>query len=276
MAVAMREGARTLAVFELLAMRNAFGVALLTAAMLWRPTLRHQVVTRRPLLHLYRNFMHFLGQYTWSTAVATMPFAIVFAIEFTMPIWLAILAVPILGERLTPGRAAAIGFGFVGVLLIMRPGVQSLAPNAWIPLAAAVFFAMTTIGTKKLTATETTFGILFWMNLLQLPMNLVFTGLDFPLRITGWTWLPVLGVCVTGFTAHFCLTNAFRHGDAILVTPLDFLRLPLIALIGWAFYAEPLDPWVLAGGCVILAGIMGNLWVETRAFARTAPPPGPA
>jgi len=101
-----------------------------------------------------------------------------------------------------------------------------------------------------------------WMNAMQLPMNLVGSSPSFVTRIDIAQALPMLGVAIAGLSSHFCLTNAFRHGDATIVVPLDFLRIPLIALIGWSLYGERLDGFVFAGAAIIIAGIFWNLRAE--------------
>jgi drug/metabolite transporter (DMT)-like permease len=113
-------------------------------------------------------------------------------------------------------------------------------------------------------AAQGTFAILFWMNLMQLPMNLAGSDLLFITRFEWWMALPLIGIGVAGLTTHFCLTNAFRHGDASVVIPLDFLRVPFIAMVGALFYAESLGGLVFAGGGLILAGIVWNLRAEAR------------
>jgi drug/metabolite transporter (DMT)-like permease len=181
-----------------------------------------------------------------------------------MPAWVAVFAALALGERMTPSRVGAVVVCFVGVLVIVRPGLGGFQPAAFIALGTAFAFALVAICTKKLVTTESTFAILFWMNLMQLPMN--FAGSD-PLFVTRLEWpmaLPVLGIALAGLSTHFCLTNAFRHGDASVVIPLDFLRVPFIALVGALFYAEPLDGLVFAGAGLILAGIVWNLRGEAR------------
>jgi len=94
---------------------------------------------------------------------------------------------------------------------------------------------------------------------MQLPMNLAGSSPAVLAKIDAVQALPMLGVAVAGLSSHYCLTNAFRYGDATIVVPLDFLRIPLIALIGWSFYGEPLDGFVFAGAAIIVAGISWNL-----------------
>jgi drug/metabolite transporter (DMT)-like permease len=263
-AVGVRALSGALSVFEILALRNAAGVAILLALVLPQPVLRAGLRPRRFPLHLLRNTVHFGATYAWALGITLLPLATVFALEFTTPIWVALLAVLFLRERLTAGRIASIVLGFAGVLIVLRPGLEALQPGAFVVLACALGFAVTTIATKKLTATETTFSILVWMNLIQLPLNLLGSAPTFWTKLDWSHALPLVGVCVGGLSSHYCLTNAYRHGDAVMVVPLDFLRLPLIALAGWQLYGEALDPFVFLGSGIIIAGILWNLRAEAR------------
>jgi len=123
-------------------------------------------------LHLARNTTHFVGQFSWALAVTLLPFATVFALEFTTPAWVALLAALILGERMTKSRVGSVVLGFLGVMVIVRPGLSSFQPNALLVLFAAFTFAISLIVTKQLTVRVSTFAIIFWMNLIQLPMAL--------------------------------------------------------------------------------------------------------
>lgn len=265
MAVSLRALSPWLGVFEMLTLRNFSGLVVLLGLALVNPALRSLIWPKTPLLHLGRNIVHFAGTYTWSYAVTILPFALVFAIEFTNPIWVTLMAVPFLGERLTPSRLGAVLLGFAGILVITRPWTASIDPRAGWALACAIFFAATTIFTKKLTVQNPTYTIILWMNILQLPMNLVGADWNFVYKLDDVPTLPLLGVCTCGLISHYCLTNAFQHGDALTVVPLDFLRIPLIALVGWYFYQEALDPYVFAGAALIIIGILWNLRKESQA-----------
>ena len=263
-AVSVRALAGALSAFEMMTVRSAFGLVVLLGLVAARPALRHELSLRRLRLHAVRNTLHFASQIGWTIAVTLLPLATLFALEFTMPAWVALFAVLALGERMTATRVGSLVICFVGVLIIVRPGIGGFQPAALIALCTALAFALVAIATKKLVTTESTFAILFWMNLMQLPMN--FAGSDplFATRLDWWMALPLLGIAVGGLSTHFCLTNAFRHGDASVVIPLDFLRVPFIAAVGALFYAEPLDGLVFAGGGLILAGIVWNLRAEAR------------
>lgn len=264
MALSIRALGKTLGVFEIISIRNATGLIVLSALALARPQLRLQLNTRQIWLQATRNVLSFAGGLGWALAITLLPFATVFALEFTTPAWVALFAVLILGERMTASRIGVVVLGLAGILLITRPGIEGFQPASLLVLAAAVAFGGSAITTKKLTASQTTFAILFWMNVMQLPMNLAGSDLLFVRKLGSGDLLPVIGVAVSGLTSHLCLTNAFRHGDATVVYPLDFLRLPLIALIGWWFYREALDPMVFAGAALIIAGVLWNLHDAAR------------
>jgi drug/metabolite transporter (DMT)-like permease len=263
MAVSIRELSRAgLSIFEILAIRS--GVALLVLFVLLgvRPDLRIYARPRRMRLNFFRNTVHYASQYSWALSLTMLPLATVFALEFTMPAWTALLAVWFLHERMTPSRLGVVVLGLIGVLVILRPGIAGFNPAAILVLMAAFGYAITMITTKQLTMTETTFGIVFWMAVIQFPLSLVGSDLTVFLHFDTRQILPAIGVGTAGLTSHYCLSNAFRSGDATLVVPLDFMRIPLIAVVGWAFYGERLDVFVLLGALIIVSGVLWNLRSE--------------
>jgi len=263
MAVSIRELSRAnLSIFEILAIRSGVALFVLLALLAVRPDLRAYALPRRMKLNLVRNIVHYASQFAWALSITMLPLAMVFALEFTMPGWTALLAVWLLHERLTPSRIGVIVFGLIGVLVILRPGVASINPAAFLVLAAAFGYAITMIATKKLTMTETTFGIIFWMAVIQFPLSLLGSDPAVFLHLETRHILPAIGVGTAGLTSHYCLSNAFRAGDATLVVPLDFMRIPLIAVVGWAFYSERLDIFVLLGALIIIGGVFWNLRAE--------------
>jgi drug/metabolite transporter (DMT)-like permease len=137
-------------------------------------------------------------------------------------------------------------------------------------LGAAVGYAIVNIATKKLTMTETTFGIIFWMAAIQLPLSLIGSDLTNFLHLDWGHLLPALGVGVSGTISHYCLANAFREGDATLVVPIDFMRIPLIAVVGWVFFNETLDIFVFIGASIIIAGVVWNLRAEANRATATS------
>jgi drug/metabolite transporter (DMT)-like permease len=279
MAVAIRSLSGALSILEILTIRAVLGLLIIVSIMAVRPELRHSVKTQRIGLHLLRNGVHFVSQYLWAVSLLLLPLATVFALEFTMPAWTILLAPFFLGERMTPSRIGAVILGIAGVLVIVRPGMETFQPASLMVLAAAFGYAINIITTKKLTATDSTFAIVFWMNAMQTVLGVAVAGVTFAGKIT-WELAPaIIAIGTAGLFAHYCMTNAFRAGDASVVVPIDFLRIPLIAVVGWWLYSEPVDIFVFAGAALIVSGILWNLRNETRrpvAVGNPAPAPGKA
>jgi drug/metabolite transporter (DMT)-like permease len=265
MAVSVRGLASRFSIFEVLSIRSCFGVALLATVVLLQPQLRSQLSRQHLGMHLVRNSVHFAGQYAWALSLTLLPMATVVALEFTMPAWTTLLAAVLLAERLTVSRVGAIVLGIVGVMAVVRPGTQSFQPAMLIVLGAAVGYAASYIATKMLTNNmETPFAVVFWMNLMQLPMGLVGSDPAFFLKFDTAMILPALGIGLSGLSAHYSLSHALHHADASVVIPLEFLRIPLLALIGWLVYDERLEAAVFVGAAVIVSGVLWNLRAESR------------
>lgn len=264
MAISIRLLAGRLSIFEILTLRAFGALVILSTLLVFRPSLRPDTRTERLPAHFLRSFIHFVGQYCWALALTILPFATVFAIEFTLPVWVLILAIFILGEKLTSGRIVVLVLGFIGALVILRPGLAAFQPASLLVLVSSFCYAIFNVYTKQMTATDTTFGIVFWMNLMQFPVALAGSDPLFFLKLEPWQIFPAIGVGVVGLSAHFCMAKAFGYGDASLVVPLDFLRVPLIAVVGWLFFGESVDALVFVGAMIILSGILWNLRAETK------------
>jgi S-adenosylmethionine uptake transporter len=261
MAVAARELSADMATFEILFFRSLVGLVILLPVLLRNRggALRSQ----RFGLQVARNTVHFAAQYGWVAAVAVLPLAEAFALEFTMPIWATLLAVLALGERMTAPRVVAVVGGFIGVLVILRPGIAVINPAALYMLVAALGFAGSVIITKVLVRTDSPLTIIFYMAAVQLPLGFVPALLDWtPPTLAHLPWIIIVGG--TALTAHFTLARALKLADATIVLPIDFLRLPLIALIGVAFYAESLVVWVIVGAAIIFGANYYMVWREAR------------
>ncbi len=264
MAVAGRELSAGLDTFEIMLYRSLVGVGIVLAVGAAAGTLS-QVSVLRFRLHVIRNVTHFTAQNLWFYAIATIPLAQVVALEFTSPLWVVLLAPLVLGERLTPVRALAALLGFVGILIVARPGVTPLEAGQVTAAGAALGFALTALATRALTRTESITCIMFWLTLMQAVLGLAAAGVDGDIALPGPGALPFVAlVGVAGLSAHFCLTNALRLAPAGVVMPMDFARLPVIAFVGMALYAEPLEWAVLVGALVIFAANWINIRAQTR------------
>lgn len=267
-AIAGREAMRELTVFQLMEMRSLIGLVLLwplVRAAGGLPALR----TQRLREHAVRNTVHYAAQYAWFAALTMIPLAQVVAIEFTMPIWIVLLAALFLGERITASKVLAVALGLLGVGLIVRPSTSGLSPGQLVALAAALGFAVSVTMVKSLTRTDSAVTLMFWMLVVQsllgaLPALWVWR---WPSMAT-WGWVLLVAFC--GTFSHYCMARALRHADATVVMPMDYLRVPLSALAGWLLYAERMDLLTVVGTALILGGNLLNLRPAGR--ARTARP----
>lgn len=264
MAVAGRELSGALDTFEIMMYRSLFGVLIVVGVAATVGTLGQ--INRRDLgIHAMRNLAHFTGQNLWFYAVTAIPLAQVFALEFTTPLWVIVLSPLLLGERLTLVRAMAALMGFCGILIVARPDPSTLNPGMAAAASSAIFFAVTMILTKRLTRSQSITCILFYLTVMQLVFGVIAAGYDGDIALPDSGSLPfVILIGVAGLLAHFCITNALAIAPATIVVPMDFVRLPAIAIIGMLVYGEALDVWVFIGALVIFSGNYLNIWAETR------------
>lgn len=257
MPVAAREAARDIDLIQVMEMRSVIGFLMLYPLIHFSGGLA-SVKTTRIWLHVSRNAVHYLAQYGWLLAILLIPLAQVVSIEFTMPIWTAILAVTFLGERMDAWKNAAVVLGLVGVVIIVRPGVGEVSVGQMVALATAVGFGISITMVKSLTRTESVLSIMFWMVVVQSAIGLLpaIAVWRWPSGAT-WAWVVLIAFC--GTFSHYCMTRALRHADATLVVPMDFLRVPLSAVVGWLVYSERVDALTAVGAALILAGNMLNL-----------------
>lgn len=263
MAVAGREIAVELNTFELMMYRSAIGFVIVGLLILKSGGFT-QVKSNRLGLHLKRNAFHFTGQNLWFFGITVIPFSQLVALEFTSPIWVILLAPFFLGESMTKPRIFAAISGFIGVLIVAQPGVITLGAGHAAGAAAAVFFALNVIYTRKISRFEGVLSVLFWMTLMQFAFGLILSlpgGIPVP-SAEGMKW--VLIVAIAGLTAHYCLTTALSIAPAATVAPMEFIRLPIITLIGMALYDEPFVWAVAIGAVFILAGNFINIRAEQK------------
>lgn len=262
MAVAGKQVRSVHDTFEIMTFRSAIGIPLVLLIATLTGQLR-QIKADRLGGHLVRNVMHFAGQNLWFWALAMIPLAQLFALEFTSPIWVILLSPLLLAEKLTRARVLAAVLGFLGILVVARPDLSDINYGVLAAACSAICFAATSIATKKLTRGQSIITIMFWLTTMQLCFGLIAMLYDgqvtWPTAAT-LPWLILIGVC--GVIAHYSLTSALSLAPASYVMPIDFMRLPLIAVVGAVGYGESLDPYVLGGGAVIFLGIWINIHAE--------------
>ncbi|MGX9575719.1 DMT family transporter [Mesorhizobium sp. f-mel] len=268
MSVAGRATTAELNVFQVLELRSVIGLFILLPLVMISGGFA-AMRTKRPLAHIARNVVHFVGQAAWLYALTLIPLAVLISIEFTTPIWTAILAVGFLGERLSRPRLAAIVLGLIGVVIIVRPGVGSVDPGHIVVLGAAVCFGISVVLVKSLTRTDSVVSIIFWMLVIQSVLGLIpalYEWRNPPLEL--WPW--ILLIAFTGMSSHFCMARALAYADATVISPMDFLRVPLSALIGWLLYHEQIDAFTAGGALLILLGNLLNLQKKASKPAEVA------
>jgi drug/metabolite transporter (DMT)-like permease len=280
MAVSVRELTGEMHAFQMLFIRSGLGVLILLPILSRRTQHGSGWRQIRPTYfvgHGLRNVIHFIGQVLWIFGIALLPLATVMAIEFTSPLFAGALAVMFLGERMNRGRLAAFALGFLGVLVIVRPGLADVGEGVILMLVCALFFGATGATTKWLTRHETALAITFYMVLMQAVLGAAASL--FVWEQVHWEHAPWLVLmAVTGLSAHYCLTSALAAADATFIMPLDFLRLPVMAVAGFLLYAEPFELWTLLGAAIIFSGNYFSLRYEHKRarpeMPAVTPPPG--
>ncbi len=226
--------------------------------------------TKRLGLHLWRGLFGLLAMLTWFTSIAILPLAEAVALNFTVPLFATVGAAVFLSEIVRARRWSATAIGFLGVLIILRPGFAELTPAMALPVLAAVFMAVSTLLVKSLSRTENPATIVLYMNLFLTPLSLV-------LALFVWRWpswevlgyLAVIGVMAT--VAHLALTRAYAKADASAVVPFDYARLPFVAVIAFFLFGEVPDVWTWVGAGVIAVSAIYIAHREARvARERTA------
>lgn len=226
--------------------------------------------TRRLGLHVFRNSIHYLGNLGWFLGVILVPLADVAALQFTIPLFLVVMAALILRENIGPHRWWATAIGFMGMLVIVRPGYIPIGTGALALLMSSMFYASSQTATKILSRTDSPNLVLFYM-------TVIFVPISFVPALFGWVTpglddvVPLLVLGITGFTAHFCMIRAFAAADASFVVPFDFLRLPMSAVIGFLLFQERPDMWTWIGASIIFA----SAYYNTRRETHPAPPKEP-
>lgn len=264
MAIAGRAVSLELDTFEIMLYRSLTGIVIVVAAATATGRTA-QFRTARPGQHFIRNICHFTGQNLWFFAIASIPLAQVFALEFTTPVWVILLSPLLLGERLTRSGMIAATLGFIGILIVARPDPDNISPGILAAAGCAVFFALTAILTRKLTRTDSITTIMIYLTTMQAVFGLVCAGVDGDIAVPSMASLPwVILIGCAGLLAHFCLTTALGLAPASIVMPMDFARLPTIAVVGMLLYDEPLELIIFAGAALIFVANYLNITQTTR------------
>ncbi len=259
MAIAGRELGGELDSFEIMLWRSFAGIFIVLSLALQFGTL-NQIKFTDLKLHAIRNACHFFGQALWYFAVTQVTLAQLFAFEFTAPLWVALMAPLFFKETLTKRKFLIICVGFAGILVIARPEADNLSLGMIAAIFCAIGFAGSILTTKLLTRKHSVTCILFWLTIMQFFMSLGLAGVDGDIAVpksASLHWCAIISI--GGLTAHFCITTALTLASATIVAPLEFLRLPVIAVAGYFVYAEALSIFVLIGAILIVGANIANI-----------------
>ena len=257
--------------FEIAFFRNMFGLAFMLPWIV--RTGWEGLRTKRFRLHLFRALIGLSAMLCFFTAISLIPVAEVTALTFTAPLFATIGAALVLGEKVRLRRWTATAIGFVGTVVILRPGSAMLTPAALTALASAAFMAVAILTVKALSRTENPNAIVLYMGLLLTPLSLV--GALFVWTTPApetWPWLVVMGLTAT--LGQLLMTRAFATAEASAVLPFDFARLIFVAIFGFLLFGERPDLWTWIGAAVIIAATVYIAHREAR-LGRGAPPPAP-
>lgn len=259
MAIAGRAVSVELDTFEIMMFRSLTGIVVVLIVGGVAGTLR-QVNSQQFGLHVTRNLAHFIGQNLWFFALPLIPLTQLFALEFTSPIWVIVLAPFLLGERLSPIGVLAAALGFLGVMIVTQPFQTEISLGTIAAACAAVSFAFTAIFTRRLTRTQSITSIMFWLTVMQAIFGIIGAGYDGDIAMPSGATLPwIILIGFAGLLAHFCLTKALSLAPASIVMPIDFIRLPVIAIVAAQIYGEVLDLWVFVGAVIIFGANYLNI-----------------
>jgi len=208
--------------------------------------------TQRLPLYSVRALIWLCAMTSWYMAISAMNLADAVALSFTTPLFATVVAVLVLGEVVRLRRWSAVAIGFVGAMIILRPGFEEITPGAFLVLASAGFMAVGVVVIKLLSRTEKPAAIVFYMVLFLTPASLVPALFVWQTPTpTEFFWLA--GIGAVGTLGHLSMTRAYSIADATAVLPFDFLRLPVVAVIGYVAFGEVLDIWTGIGATIIIA-----------------------
>ncbi|MCY4452347.1 MAG: DMT family transporter [Immundisolibacterales bacterium] len=266
MNVMLRHVAMDLPPVEAMFFRNLFGFIILLPLFVRRP---EALRTRQLGMNVLRGAIHLGGMVAWVYALTLIPLATAAALVFSTPVFVAIGAVLFFGERPGPRRWIAIGLGLVGVLVIMRPGVEAVSLGALVVLGASALQGAAKMMVKVIVRTDSTLSAVFHLNVLMALFGLVPTIIFWrtpTLAHLGW----FVVMAAVGAVAHYALTRAIEHADFTALQPFEFVQLGWAALLGFAFFAEIPGNHVLLGGAIIVAATSWMVHHEARR-GRTSP-----
>lgn len=250
----VRHLADSYSVFEVGFFRSIVAVTILLPAICGFSArrVRDAFRTERLAMHVLRTGLSYAGIMCWFYGVSRIPLSDYYALQFLTPLFTMAGAALLLGEATRLRNWLAVLAGFAGALVIVRPGFAEIGLGTLAAVGAALVFASVNNTARVLSRTDSATTIVAWGNLILIPLSLVpaLPGWVTP----GWDDLPWLcGVGLTATVAQFSITRAVATAEARIIQPLDFVRLPFAAALGWVAFGESSDLWTWAGAAIIFA-----------------------
>ena len=236
---------------QILFFRHLFGVIPIVF-LVWRGGGVRALCTRRPLAHALRAGLLFTALLSFFTALRGLPLAEAIAVGFTSPLFVTALAGPLLGEAVGPRRWAAVVVGFVGALIMVRPGTEAFRPEALLVLLSALSFALAMLLTRRLSRTETDVAMVAYTSLIAGLASVPFLGFVWRTPATDDIGLFAV-VGILGGIAAYLLVVAYRHAPASIIAPFDYSGLIWSSILGWLLWREVPEPAVWIGAAIIVA-----------------------
>ena len=258
MAIAIRYATRYVPTQEVAFFRNAFGLLALLP-MLIRPgsaPLKTQQLPR----YFLRSAIGLASMLCAFWAIGHLPISQAISPSYSTPLFVTIAAVLWLGETVRMRRWAAVIIGFIGVLIIVRPGSTSFTPGTLVAVGAAVLSSLVAIQIKQLTRVDSADTVVFYTYVFWVPLSLV-PALFVWVWPTGLAWVWLVATGVLGTLGQLLWTRALRLGEVSALTPISFMQLPLVSLLGWLLFNETLDRWTVIGAAIILGA---NAYIAHR------------
>lgn len=258
MAIAIRYATRYVPTQEVAFFRNAFGLLALLP-MLIRPGSAPLTTQQLPRYFL-RSAIGLASMLCAFWAIGHLPISQAISLSYSTPLFVTIAAVLWLGETVRLRRWAAVIIGFIGVLIIVRPGSTSFTPGTLVAVGAAVLSSLVAIQIKQLTRVDSADTVVFYTYVFWVPLSLV-PALFVWVWPTGLAWVWLVATGVLGTLGQLLWTRALRLGEVSALTPISFMQLPLVSLLGWLLFNETLDRWTVIGVAIILGA---NAYIAHR------------
>ena len=258
MNIFIRKAAENLHVFEVVFFRNL--LAFIVMLPILKSTGLVAIKMNNTKLFFMRGFFGAIGMLAGFTSLTLIPLTQATAISFSKPIFITIGATIFLGEIIKARRIAAIIIGIIGMLIIVQPGVNSFSFGIMLAIIGVLAHSLNALIVKKLTLTDTPQAIVTWMVIILIPITFIPA-----IPVWEWpsfeTWLYLWGIAIVGTMEHFSWTKSYSMADITSLEPIGFIKLPIMALLGWMIFSEIPGTWTWVGGLIIF---MSTIYISHR------------